>query len=68
MGLSEVIRLLALAPLVFALAPTLLSWPLAPPHTLQASTTTPFGVAGVGSVHKGLGEGLILVNPPPPFL
>ena len=42
-----------------------------PPHTLQASTTTPFGVAGVGSVHKGLEPKVRVLHsliPPPPFL
>jgi hypothetical protein len=41
-----------------------------PPHTLQASTTTPFGVAGVGSVDKGLEPKVRVLHsliPPPPF-
>jgi hypothetical protein len=67
-GCLKVSASLALHPLSLHLP--LFSWPLAPPHTLQASTATPFCVAGEGVLEKGLESKVWLFDLsilPPPY-
>ncbi len=70
--LSEGIRLLALAPLVFALAPTLLSWPLTPPQphpTCKCDNACLFASRGTVYSRRGLNPrfGSSTVYSPPPY-